>query len=164
MFHRKDKGRVTGTEVLTRAVAEQLPDADEDTRTLVVSVCGLIAAVVFVDRQYKDAEEAHVRRVLSSIGGLTSAGVDAICHVLRTHITDLATLNPQQHTRALRDDTDVEFRREILDILVDLAAADDALTLIETDLLRRTTTALGLEQDDYVHAQARHRDKVKLLK
>jgi hypothetical protein len=36
--------------------------------------------------------------------------------------------------------------------------------LIETDLLRGTTTAPGLSQDDYVHAQARHRDKVKLLR
>jgi tellurite resistance protein len=50
-----------------------------------------------------------------------------------------------------------------LDVLVDLAAADGELSLAETDLLRRTTAALGLSPDEYLASQARHRDKLKVL-
>ena len=34
----------------------------------------------------------------------------------------------------------------------------------ETNLLRLTATALGLTQDDYNACQARHRDKLAVLK
>ena len=164
MFDRKNKTAPTGTELLAEAVRTHMPDADADTHRLVVAVCGLVAAIVFVDRQYKPEEEAHVRGTLANIDGLSPAGVDAVCKVLREHITKIAVLNPQQHTRELRDHADIEFRREVLDVLVDLAASDHTLSLVETDLLRRTATAMGLAQDDYVHSQARHREKIKLLK
>ncbi|MEY4580368.1 MAG: hypothetical protein RL701_5071, partial [Pseudomonadota bacterium] len=32
------------------------------------------------------------------------------------------------------------------------------------DLLRRTTSALGLTTDDYLAAQARHREKLSVLR
>ena len=63
-------------------------------------------------------------------------------------------------SRAARNHA-VELRREILDCLVDLGATDGELTLAETNLLRRTTNALGLEANDYVVSQQRHRDKLK---
>jgi uncharacterized tellurite resistance protein B-like protein len=59
---------------------------------------------------------------------------------------------------------DIELRREMLDVLVDLGAADGELSLAETDLLRRTTSALGLTPEDYLASQTRHRDKLKLLR
>ena len=50
----------------------------------------------------------------------------------------------------------------MLDCLVDLGATDGELSLAETNLLRRTTSALGLEHNDYLVSQQRHRDKLKL--
>ena len=64
----------------------------------------------------------------------------------------------------MRELTDLDLRREVLDVLVDLAAADDEVSMSETQLLRRTATAMGLSQDDYVASQARHRDRLSVLK
>ncbi len=38
------------------------------------------------------------------------------------------------------------------------AEADDEITIAETNVLRATTTALGLTQSDFNTSQARHRD------
>jgi uncharacterized tellurite resistance protein B-like protein len=164
MFSRKPSAKLTGTDLLREAVREHMSDADETTQRLVVAVCGLLATVAYADRQYVSEERARVREALSSVQGLSPAGVDAVCEVLDTQILELATINPQLYTRELRQLGEVSLRREVLDLLIDLAASDDTLTLGETDLLRRTGAALGLSSDDYVHAQSRHRDKLQMLK
>jgi uncharacterized tellurite resistance protein B-like protein len=154
----------TGVEHLRRQVRAHLPEADEATLRIVVAIAGLLAAVAYADRELSDSELQHARRVLAEIEGLHARGADAICAVLREHIVDIASINPQAFTRDLREHADVAVRREVLDLLVDLAAADGQVSLSETDLLRRTTSALGLEANDYVVSQARHRDKLTLLR
>jgi uncharacterized tellurite resistance protein B-like protein len=141
-------------------------DEDEGAASIVVAVAGLLAAVAYADRVYGEAEQAYTRDALSRLDGLTDSGVTAICQVLRDARTgrQIAAQNPQAFTRELRERTDVELRREVLTVLVDLAAVDGELSLAETDLLRRTASALGLTTDDYLHAQAQHRDKLTLLK
>jgi uncharacterized tellurite resistance protein B-like protein len=153
-----------GTEQLQRAVKAHLPGADAETQEIVASVAGLLAGVAYADRQYSAAEQARVREALGAVDGLSAAGADAICVLLRDHVVAIATINPQAYTRSLRELADVALRREVLDLLVDLAAADGEIAFAETELLRRTTAALGLSQDDYLAAQARHKDKLQALR
>jgi uncharacterized tellurite resistance protein B-like protein len=149
---------------LQALVAQHLPEGDEDMRTIVVAIAGLLASVAYADRQYHEAEQSHVREALARVHGLSAAGTEAICEALRQHLLELASSNSQQHTRNLRELGDLELRRDVLDALVDLAAADEDLSMSETSLLRRTATALGLTQDDYVAAQARHRERLSVLR
>ena len=139
-------------------------DVDEESVAMVEAVAGLLACVAYADREYSDAEQSQVRAELRRVHGLSEAGVNAICAVLAEHIQEVATVNPQAYTRALRDLGEPEMRREVLEVLVDLAAADDEVSMAEADLLRRTTAALGLEQADYNAAQERHRERLSLLK
>jgi len=154
----------TGIERIEQLVREHLSDADDETRQLVVAIAGLLASVTHVDRVYAQAEQAHVREVLGNVEGLSQAGVEAICAVLDQHGVEIAAGSSQQYTRALCELAEPELRREVLQTLVDLAAADGELSLAETDLLRRTTNALALSQDDYVAAQSRHRERLSVLK
>ena len=66
--------------------------------------------------------------------------------------------------RDRRELGDRELRVEVLDVLVDVAAADGVLSTPETNLLRQVTTALGLSQTDYNEAQSRHRERLTALK
>jgi uncharacterized tellurite resistance protein B-like protein len=154
--------RVNSAELLRAAVHAHLPDADAEAVAFVTALAGLLASIAYADRDYSPAEQAHVREALASVHGLTEPGVEAISLVLKDHVRDLASINPQAFSRELRENGDVELRREVLDCLVDLGATDGELSLAETNLLRRTTSALGLEHNDYVVSQQRHRDKLKL--
>jgi uncharacterized tellurite resistance protein B-like protein len=153
-----------GTQRIEQLLRAHLPDVDQETLKVAVAVTGLLACVAYADRKYDVAEQAHAQAALQRIAGLTPAGVAAICQTLRDHIAELAHGNMQIHTRQLRDLTEVELRREVLDVLVDLAAADGELALAETDLLRRTTAAMGLTQDDYLASQARHLERLSVLR
>jgi uncharacterized tellurite resistance protein B-like protein len=155
---------VQGHERLDRLIRAHLSDADEDTLRLAGALAGLLACVAYADRKYDAAEQVHTREALQRVHGLGAAGVDAICDTLREHIVELANTSMQVHTRQLRDRSELELRREVLDVLVDLAAADGELSLVETDLLRRTASAMGLTQDDYLGSQARHRERLSVLR
>lgn len=154
-------GADTALEAVVRKHVERV---DDDTLRMIVAAAGLLGTVAYADREYSEREEARIRTELARVPRLSAAAVDAVCAVLREHIVTIATVEAPVYARALRELGEPSQRLQILDVLVDLAAADDEITMAETNVLRQTTTALGLSQDDYNASQLRHRDKLKVLK
>jgi uncharacterized tellurite resistance protein B-like protein len=153
-----------GAEELTRVIQQQLPEADVDTVRVVVAMTGLLGAIAYADRNYSELEEKRVRSELSRVHGMTAAGIDAICTALRRHIIEVSTVQAPRYCRDLLELGDRELRFEVLGVLVEVAAADGVITPAETNLLRQTTTALGLTQLDYNELQQEHRQKLSVLK
>lgn len=145
-------------------VRQNLPAADDETVRVVAALAGLLAAVAYADRNYSDAEEAQVRRVLGRVQGMTPSGVEAVCGAMRRHVVEASTVQIPHFARELRELGDAELRREVLDALVDLAAADGDIATSETNLLRQIATSLGLTQGDYNDSQARYRERLASLK
>src|SRR6187549_2570399 len=139
-----------GADALHASVARELPGADAETVTVVTSMAGLLGAVAYADRSYSVEEEARVRQELERVQGMSVAGIDAICKVLREHIVEISTVQIPRYARALVELADPELRREVLAALIDLAAADASISVVETNLLRQLTKSLGLSQQDYV--------------
>jgi uncharacterized tellurite resistance protein B-like protein len=153
-----------GGTALGRIVRAQMADSDHDGATIVAAIAGLLGTVAYADRSYAPVEEERIRDELGRVGGLTTAGVDAICAVLRQHIVEISTIEAPVYARELLELADRDLRLQVLDALVDLAAADDEITVAETNVLRLTATALGLSQQDYNASQSRHREKLKVLR
>ena len=153
-----------GAEQVSALVREHLPEADAETVRVVAAIAGLLGSVAYADREYSEAEERETRRALSRIQGMTEAGLDAICDALRRHVVEASTVQLPRYARDLLELGDRELRLEVLDTLLDLAAADGELTLDETTLLRTVTRAIGLAPDDYVAAQSRHKHRLSVLK
>lgn len=149
---------------LAALVQQHMRDADAEDVEIATAIAGLLAGVAYADRQYRDEERARIRADLMRMQSLPPEGVSAICELLERDIVELGTTNPQRYTRSLRELVDVSLRREVLEVLVDLAAADGEISLSESDLLRRTASALGLTSDDYLAAQAKHSDRISILK
>jgi uncharacterized tellurite resistance protein B-like protein len=153
-----------GAAQLYAAIRQHLPGADEETVRVVTAMAGLIGTVAYADREFTGNEEAHLKRELRRVHGMTDAGVEAVCSVLRLHIVEVATVQVPRYARELRELGDLELRLEVLEVLVDVAASDGHISHLETNILRQLTTSLGLTQHDYNAAQARHRDKLSTLK
>lgn len=149
---------------LIRVVAQAMPSADDETHRIVAAIAGLLAQVAYADREYSEAERRHVREELGRIQELSRAGVAEIADLLESHIGEVAAVELPWHARTVRELCERDFRVHILDLLVDVAAADGEVTLDETNLMRQMATSLGLTQEDYNAAQARHRDKLSVLR
>jgi uncharacterized tellurite resistance protein B-like protein len=144
-------------------VRQNMPEADAASQRIVTAVAGLLACVAFADHEYHPNEERMVRDELGRIHGLSASGADAICAVLSAQIGRVVSGGDHRWVRDLRELTDRTQRREILEVLLDLAAVDEELAIQEANYLRRLATALGLEQHEYNEAQARHRGKLTTL-
>jgi uncharacterized tellurite resistance protein B-like protein len=160
---RSGEGPASAIDALVEGVKTELPDADAETVEIVVAVAGLLSAVAYADRRYSEAEVLRVRAELARLQGMTPAGIDAICRVLDQHARELSTVGVPAFCRSLVELGDRELRLEVLGSLVELAAADGAIETAESNLLRLTTRALGLSQDDYNAAQARHKERLGVL-
>jgi uncharacterized tellurite resistance protein B-like protein len=104
---------------------------------------------------YAAEEEAVLQRTLARIQGLNADGVKAILGVLRDNVVIIASAESSTYARELLELTEIDFRLELLDALVELAAADDEITVAETNMMRTIAKGLGLSQQQYNAAQAR---------
>jgi len=166
IFRRKTQPKADTPEArdrLAEIVEQYLSDADDATRRIVTAVAGLLAKIAYADGHYSAQEESTIRKELSRVHGLSEAGVDAICGLLADQITHVALLGDHDWTRDLRDLADRELRLEVLEVLVEMAVADQVLKHDEQTQLRRIAKALSLTQDEYNALQAKHRDKLSTL-
>ena len=158
------KQELTGAEALEAAVRRELPAADLETVQVVSAMTGLLGAVAYADRDFSQAEEERLLAELARIHGMTADGARAIAGALRKHVLAVTSVGVPHYCRALRELGDRELRLEVLEALVGLAAADGVIDQAEVNLVRQVTSSLGLSQDDYNDAQARHRDKLASLR
>jgi uncharacterized tellurite resistance protein B-like protein len=149
---------------LAQIVAKYLVNADDATRRIVTAVAGLLAKIAYADGDYSPQEETAIRQELSRVHGLSQAGVDAICGLLADQISHVALLGDHDWTRDLRELADRELRIEVLEVLVEMAVADQVLKYEEQVQLRRIAKSLNLTQDEYNSVQAKHRDKLSTLR
>ena len=162
-FWKKKPNEAQGT-ALERTIRDVMRDADAEAVTLVAAVAGLLLQVAYEDRPYLASEEAHIRDELARVQGIRAGGIDAICAVMRQHAATIATIEAREYAKTLADRTDKEFRLAVLDMLVDVAAADDSISVVEVNLIRRIAERLGLSQTDVNDSQGRHRDKLAALR
>ncbi|HEY6879381.1 MAG TPA: TerB family tellurite resistance protein [Polyangiales bacterium] len=151
------------SEALLALVKRAMPEAGAQDAAIVGALAGLFAFVAYADRAYTDAEKQAVRGALSRIHTLTPHGVDAVCGLLETEVAELAHEPLQSYTRVLYELTDRTARLEFLDVLMDVATADDVLSMDETNGLRRIANLLGLSEHDYLAAQAQHKGRLSVL-
>ena len=163
-FKRKDeKANRKQATVLYDTVRAALDDDDDTTVRIVASVAALLVCVAYADLDYAPAEEKVLRETLERIHGLTDQGVTTILRVLREHRVTITGAEATSYARELLELTEEDFRLELLDVLLDLAASDDEVSVAETNMLRGVVVALGLTQSHYNASQARHRDKLGVL-
>ncbi len=139
-------------------------EVDEATVRIVGSIAALLLCVAYADLDYAPEEERVLRQTLGGMQGLDAFGVEAIATVLREHTVVITSAEATSYARELLELTAIDLRQQLLDVLVDVAGADGVITVSETNMLRPVARALGLSQQQYNVSQARHRDKLAVLK
>ena len=149
---------------LKRLLSASMPEATAESAAIVGAVAGLLAFVAYADRSYAAEEQRAVEAALARVQGLPEHAVAGISALLATRIAELAAEPLPSYTRVLYDLTEKSARLELFEVLMDLAAADEVLSMDETHGLRRVAKLLGLADADYLAAQARHRDRLSVLR
>lgn len=148
---------------LKAIVGRHMQGADDADASIVGAVAVLLALVAHADRKLEDAEVQEIRRQLARVGGLSGEGVEGVLELLQQHQKALVGEGIHPSTRVLVDLCQHDMRLEVLDVLMDVAAADGRVSMDETNLLRRIAHGLGLSENEYLASQARYRDRLSVL-
>jgi uncharacterized tellurite resistance protein B-like protein len=152
------------SEELIALVARAMPQAGAREAAIVGALAGLMACVAHADRKYSEAEREAVSSAFGKIGAIASDALGAIEELFSERLAELAHEPMQTYTRVLYENLERPARLEVLDALMDLAAADEVLDMQETNLLRRIARGLGLSDQEYVASQQQHRARLSVLR
>jgi uncharacterized tellurite resistance protein B-like protein len=159
-FWKRDEREHDRGLTLLKTVREQMPGAPDEDVKIVAAVAGLLGQVAYADRPYLPEEEERIRRELGNVVGLKEGGADAICQTLRTSIAVVSEIEAHEYAKFLRELAARDLLLHLLDLLLDVAAADHNVSVVEVNLIRRLTDVLGLTQADYNASQARYKDRL----
>lgn len=158
-YHRRTMAEDDRVDDLANLVRAQLPNADDLMVRLVTSTVGLLAGIAWADGAYPESEQQIVADRLQGVDAFSRRETAAMVKLLaEPFAAEVAAHDPTTWTVHLMDITDVWQRRQILDVLVDVAVADGALAADEDRYLSETASAFDLEEGAYAESLGRHPD------
>ena len=127
---------------------EGAPDEAEARR---VAVAALMFRVVDADGTVRESEATRLREVLAESYGLDAARADALAEAGRA--ADHGATDLYEHTSLLRRSLEMEERVRLIELLFELAYADDSLHEGEDATVKRIAELLGVDARERVLAR-----------
>ena len=123
----------------------------------------ILARVAHADLHISDQEVAEMERILVGHGALPSEQAALVVQIAKANrifgATDDFLATREFKARSSRDE-----RLQLLRCLFAVSAADDRITAVEEEEVRRIASELGLDHVEYVNIRAEYRDKREVLK
>ncbi len=131
-----------------------LPHDESVLLRYIATVVVLLGKVAWADGQVTPKEDERLRALLTHIEGLGPAGVEAVCDALHGKIPSFSGDEMDLVYSELRAICDGNERKQIMRMLLSIAAVDGRLTEAEHDELSTISQELGVSLEDVVEAPA----------
>ena len=146
--------RYPNLDALMRDLRAALPHDESVLLRYIGTVLVLLGKVAMADGRVTPKEEETLRALLSHVEGLAPAGVDAVCDALQGKIPAFSESEMELVYSELRAICDGSERRQIMRLLVRIAAADGRLSDAEREELLRIADELGVPLEDVDDVEA----------
>jgi uncharacterized tellurite resistance protein B-like protein len=133
---------------LMRDLRKALPEDESVLLRYIGTVVVLLGKVAWADGKVTPKEEETLRALLSHIEGLAPSGVDAVCQVLHGKIPSFSDSEMDLVYRELRAICDGGERKQIMRLLLSIAAVDGRLSDVEHKELERISEELGVSLEE----------------
>lgn len=121
-----------------------LPHDESVLLRYIATVVVLLGKVAWADGKVNPKEEERLRALLSHIQGLAPSGVDAVCEALHGKIPSFSESEMELVYTELRGICDGNERKQIMRLLLSIAAVDGRLSEAEKDELDLISQELGV--------------------
>lgn len=133
---------------LMRDLRRALPEDESVLLRYIGTVVVLLGKVAWADGKVTPKEEESLRALLSHIEGLAPSGVDAVCQVLHGKIPAFSDTEMDLVYRELRALCDGAERKQIMRLLLSIAAVDGRLSEVERRELALISEELGVSLEE----------------
>lgn len=140
----KQEDAYPNLDALLRELRRALPDDESVVLRYIAIVIALLGKVACADGRFTAQEDERLRSLLSHIERLNPASVDAVCDALQGKIPEMSEEELSLCYRELKALCDGRERKEVMRLLVGIAASDGAPSAAEKAELEAIAEELGV--------------------
>ena len=151
------------TETVRRIMSE-LDRLDPSVARYLAAFAYVLGRVANADSQISRAETDRMVALLESAGRLPTEQALLVAEIAKRQNRLFGGTENFLVTRELREIANEDQRREMLDCLFAVAAADDVVSGVEEDEIRRISIELGFEHHEYIEARLKYTRQRSVMK
>ena len=145
-------------------IVRELDKLEPDRARYLASFAYVLSRVAGADLHFSEAETLHMVDVIKRLGRLPDAQAVLVVEIAKSQNQLFGGTENFLVTRQFREIATDEQRRELLDCLFGVSAADDAITGEEEAQIWQIASELGFSHPDYVQARLAYSDKRTVLR
>lgn len=147
-----------------RGVVERLERLEPQRASYVARFAYILGRVAHADLEVSDAETRAMEREVQALGGLDEAESVLVVEIAKTQHRLFGATDSYSITRDFARSASDEQKRELLECLFAVSAADENVSGVEENEIRRILKELDLSHEDFIAARASHREHVARLR
>lgn len=164
LLSRKEPAATAGETDTVRAIVRRLDALPPERARYVAAFAYILARVAHADLAVSAAETERMVRLLVERGHLPPEQATLAVEIANQQAHAHGGTEDFLVTREFRQLSTLEERRELLDCLFVVSAADAAVSGAEDDVIRRIASELGLSRADLAAARAAWREHRQVLR
>lgn len=160
------RAEVGATESVRKIVGELEAMEPERARHL-AAFAYILGRVAHADQEISEEETRRMEEIVQRVGHLPEEQAVLVVQIAKSQNRLFGGTENFLVTREFKELAGAEERRELLDCLFAVSAADESISSAEESQVRQIASELGLEHSDFVRARAaysEHRDVLKPLR
>lgn len=164
-FRRVDEsGASVSAETATvRKIVEELDHLEPERARFVAAFAYILSRVACADLQIADEETRAMERIVTEHGLLPEEQAVIVVQMAKTQNLLFGGTENYLVTREMNRIATHEQKLALLDCLFAVSAADNAITSIESNVIRQIATELRLEHRDFIAVKSRFRESLAVL-
>ena len=147
----------------TEQLRRHLSTIDEDRLEFLAGFAGQLTRVAYADEDVSQEERDSITTILVEHAALSSSDAVVVIDLLLGRLQELRGANEFQLNRAVNDHATSDEKEHLVDCLFAVAAADDLISNVEDQEIRRIAYGLDLTNKRLMEIRSRYRDRLEIL-
>jgi uncharacterized tellurite resistance protein B-like protein len=151
------------TETVRRIVGK-LEEMEPERARFVAAFSYILSRVAHADRNISEEETRSMEEIVGRLGHLPEEQAVLVVQIAKSQSRLFGGTENFLVTREFAEMATEKQKRELLDCLFGVSAADDSVSSVEETQIRQIASELGLSHREYVTARLAYSDKREILK
>jgi uncharacterized tellurite resistance protein B-like protein len=147
-----------------RRIVGALEALPPERATFIAAFAYVLSRVANADREISEEETSVMERIVRELGHVPEDQAILVVQIAKSQNRLFGGTENFLVTREFRENSSKEQKRELLDCLFAVSAADDSISAAEEAQIRQIASEVGLSHRDYVQARLAYSDKRDVLK
>lgn len=147
-----------------RGVVERLERLDPERARYIARFAYVLGRVANADLEVTEVETRAMERLVQSLGGLEEDEAVLVVEIAKVQHRLFGATDSYSITRDFAKTATAEQKRELLECLFAVSAADENVSGVEENEIRRIVKELDLAHEDFIAARASYREHVARLR